>query len=238
MEKFKCCFFCTLYAPPSFFKVIVRNVNYVSLVRATLEPHKHGRTTAQIRNKRLILRSIRKDDWELIFRLGGDRDIASTTSLPHPYPEERAKEYVDRQPKSYKEGQSVNFAICAKDEKLAKEIGSKKDELMGIVGFYLNLPNKRAELGYWLGKPFWGKGIMFESAKAIMEYGFDHLQLNRIYANHIKHNLASGQILKKLGMQFEGTFSQHFLKFGTLEDSLNYAILADEWKRKRLNDQR
>lgn len=183
-----------------------------------------------LETSRLILRPLCQDDIINIFTLGGDVDVASTTGLPHPYTEERAKEFVEKQARVYKDGECINFAICAKDKDSAMDIGSEIGKLMGVIGLYLNLANKRSELGYWLGKPFWGKGITFESAKAVIKYGFKDLQLNRIYANHVTRNVASGRIMKKLGMRFEGTFHQHIFKWGTSEDSENYAILASEWQ--------
>lgn len=184
-----------------------------------------------LETSRLILRPLRQDDTVNILLLGGDREVASTTQLPHPYTEANAKEFVEKQARVYKDGECVNFAICAKDKVSADGIDSEPNKLMGVIGLYLNLVNKRAELGYWLGKPFWGKGITFESAKAVVEYGFTELKLNRIYANHVTRNVASGRIMKKLGMRFEGTFYQHIFRWGIGEDSENYAILASEWQR-------
>lgn len=186
-----------------------------------------------LKTSRLILRPLRRDDEYNLYTLGGDRDIASTTQLPYPYTEEKAKEFVDKQAKAYKEGECVNFAICARTEEFAGQISTQTDQLMGVIGLYLNLTNKRSELGYWLGKPFWGKGITFESAKAVVEYGFKELKLNRIYANHVTRNVASGQIMKKLGMRFEGTFYQHIFRWDIAEDSENYAILASEWEKQQ-----
>ncbi|PWN32701.1 acetyltransferase [Meira miltonrushii] len=187
-----------------------------------------------LETSRLILRPIRQDDAFHILALGGDRDVASTTQLPHPYTEGNAKDFVEKQAKVYRDGECVNFAICAKDKRFADEIGWEPGRLMGVIGFYLNLANNRAELGYWLVKPFWGKGITFESAKAVVEYGFTDVQLNRIYANHVTRNVASGQILKKLGMRFEGTSRQHIFRWEHAEDSENYAILASEWQQNTI----
>jgi RimJ/RimL family protein N-acetyltransferase len=100
--------------------------------------------------------------------------------------------------------------------------------LCGGVGLHPETPHHHAELGYWIGVPYWGNGYATEAAKAVVRYGFEHLKLNRIFAHHFKHNPASGKVLRKIGMKHEGCMRQHVLKWGQFVDLELYSILRQE----------
>lgn len=104
---------------------------------------------------------------------------------------------------------------------------------MGAVSLKLCLAHQRAELAYWLVMPYWNAGHMTEAARALVEYGFDKLHLNRIEAGHYRTNPASGRVMQKIGMQYEGTHRQHTLRFGQFEDRLVCGLLASDWKLKK-----
>ena len=89
--------------------------------------------------------------------------------------------------------------------------------------------DERAELGYWVGKPFWGQGYCTEAAQAVIAYGFQTLGLNRIQAHHFGRNPASGRVMQKLGMRYEGLERQYHKKWGQFEDGLGYAILREDF---------
>jgi RimJ/RimL family protein N-acetyltransferase len=86
------------------------------------------------------------------------------------------------------------------------------------------------ELGYWLGKPYWGMGYATEASREMLRYGFEELKLHRIFASHFKHNAASGRVLTKLGMRHEGCQREHLRKWDQFVDSELYGILRREWK--------
>ena len=79
---------------------------------------------------------------------------------------------------------------------------------------------------------YWGKGYATEAAREMLGYGFESLGLHRIFATCFPHNPASGRILKKIGMQYEGCQRQHLLKWGQFVDSELYGILRREWARE------
>jgi RimJ/RimL family protein N-acetyltransferase len=87
-----------------------------------------------------------------------------------------------------------------------------------------------AEIGYWLGAPFWGRGYCTEGARAVVAYGFAVLGLHRIHAMHFTRNAASGRVLEKLGMRFEGCRREHVRKWDAFEDVALYGILAPDWR--------
>lgn len=174
--------------------------------------------------ERLILRPFTLDDAPDVQRWAGDRDIAaSTLRIPHPYQDGLAEAWIDSHPQAFKEGKAVHFAIVARETQ----------QLCGAVGLGLDIVSINAELGYWIGKPFWGQGYCTEAAKAAVRYGFAALKLHRIYANHFTRNPASGRVMQKLGMMHEGCLRQHTWKWGNFEDVEQYGLLKAEWQSMR-----
>ncbi len=90
--------------------------------------------------------------------------------------------------------------------------------------------HQHAELGYWIGVSYWGNGYATEAAREMVRYGFQDLKLHRIFASHFKHNPASGRILVKLGMRYEGCQHEHYRKWDQFVDSELYGILRREWQ--------
>ncbi len=72
---------------------------------------------------------------------------------------------------------------------------AETDELIGAIGLTLSKKYDHAEMGYWIGVPFWGKGYCTEAAKIVLQYGFEELKLNRIFAHHMTNNPASGKVM-------------------------------------------
>jgi len=95
------------------------------------------------------------------------------------------------------------------------------------------LKNIRAcEIGYSLGSKFWGQGITTEAATAVLDFLFCEVGFNRVTASHNEGNIASGKVLKKIGMSYEGTCREAALnKDGTLEDLILYAILKGDYEK-------
>jgi RimJ/RimL family protein N-acetyltransferase len=81
--------------------------------------------------------------------------------------------------------------------------------------------------------PYWNRGYCTEASRAVIELGFTQLGLHRIQARHLTRNPASGRVMQKLGMQPEGVNRDAILKNDRFEDLATYAILADEWMRRR-----
>ena len=84
-------------------------------------------------------------------------------------------------------------------------------------------------MGYWVGAPYWGRGYCTEAARAILRYGFEELGLHRIHAQHFARNPASGRVMQKIGMVYEGRQHEHVRKWDRFEDSDLYGILASDW---------
>jgi len=90
----------------------------------------------------------------------------------------------------------------------------------------------RAELGYWVGRPYWGRGYATEAGLGLLAHSFGVLRLNRVFAIHYSRNPASGRVLQKLGMRQEGVMPQHIKKWGVYVDAVCYGVLRDDWLRE------
>lgn len=171
--------------------------------------------------KRLILRPFKLEDAPEVQRLAGDKDIASTTlHIPHPYENGMAEEWISKHQAEFEKGEQVTFAITHREEKY----------LIGAIGLSgISQEHETAEVGYWIGKPYWNQGFCTEATAAVLKYAFDVLKLHRVYARHFRRNPASGRVMQKAGMKYEGCLRQHFKKWGNFEDSELYGILREEF---------
>jgi [ribosomal protein S5]-alanine N-acetyltransferase len=178
-------------------------------------------TKPTLKTERLILRPFSLDDARDVQRLAGEKDIAKTTlTIPHPYEDGKAEEWIGTHQKDFVGGTQVVFAI----------VKQKENELIGAIGLSsIKKEFENAELGYWIGKEFWGKGYCTEAARAVLKYGFDELGLNRIHSHHFGSNPASGKIMQKVGMTYEGTMRQHIKKWDKFEDAVCFGILKSEF---------
>ncbi|MEJ8547368.1 GNAT family N-acetyltransferase [Brevibacillus borstelensis] len=105
-------------------------------------------------------------------------------------------------------------------------------EIIGSCGFnYLDHENKRAEIGYDLGRPFWGSGYASEAIQALLDYGFQHLRLNRIEAKVEPENIPSIKLLKRLQFTEEGRLRQYEMSKGKLVDVIMFSLLESDWTR-------
>lgn len=178
----------------------------------------------ELRTPRLVLRSLQRADAPAIARLAGAREVAATTlRIPHPYAEADALEFLAKADDDFQAGRSVVFAIT-----IAPNL-----DLCGTIGLHIAPEHRHAELGYWVGVPFWGKGYTTEAARSVISFGFETLALHRIYAHYFGGNVASQRVLQKIGMRHEGHFRQHIRKWDEFIDIENYAILAEEFRSDR-----
>ena len=97
---------------------------------------------------------------------------------------------------------------------------------MGAIGLH-DREDDKAELGYWIGIPYWDKGYVTEAAKAIIDFGLNELKLNKIFATHFIHNPASGRIMEKIGMEQEAVLIKEIKKDGEYFDLVRYCILKN-----------
>jgi RimJ/RimL family protein N-acetyltransferase len=152
--------------------------------------------------------------------MAGAREIADTTvSIPHPYDLDHALAWIGNQRRESVRGRATNFAIRLLP-------GSP---LIGSAGLRdIDREHLQAELGFWIGREWWGQGYAREASAAVIRFGFERLGLNRICAHHMARNPAAGRVLLHLGMQREGLLRERVKKWGVYEDVVLYAILRED----------
>ncbi len=173
-----------------------------------------------LKTGRLVLRPFRIGDAPAVQRLAGDRAIADTTlNVPHPYADGMAEAWIESHRSEFLADRLAAFAITLPD-----------GTLVGCISLRINRRFARAELGYWIGTAFWGQGYGTEAAREMLRYGFQELGLNRIFAHYLDRNPASGRVMEKIGMQYEGHLRQHVKKWEKFEDLTLYGILKSDWQ--------
>jgi [ribosomal protein S5]-alanine N-acetyltransferase len=173
---------------------------------------------------RLLLRLLDRADIKSIQDAASDRSVADTTiSIPHPYPDGEAERYVLRKIADFEAGHSVSFAIESRSNKVFYGVIEIRD---------IDREHSQGELSFWLAVEAWGKGYTSEALKPILRFGFEDLELNRLYAYHMVRNPASGKVLQKNGLLQEGVLRQRICKWRVFEDVKLWAILRTDWQSK------
>jgi len=146
-----------------------------------------------LETERLLLRPPGRRDIPALVPLANDYDVAKNLStLPHPYTANHGEEFVARVEEQRTKGTDFNFAITRKSD----------EAYMGGCGVHLK--EGKFEFGYWLGKPFWRQGYATEAATRLVEFAFDALQTESVWAGWFFDNPASGRVLAKLGCKPNG----------------------------------
>jgi [ribosomal protein S5]-alanine N-acetyltransferase len=175
----------------------------------------------ELRTGRLLLRPFRRSDSTRVTELAGEREVAlNTLNVPHPYERHHAEDWIGSHPGQFERRESVTYAVTLREEGV----------LIGAVGLILDHANEVAELGYWIGKPYWGRGYASEAARALLAWGFTELGLHRVHASHFPRNPASGAVLRRIGMRHEGRQREHVKKWGEHLDLERYGILRREFE--------
>jgi [ribosomal protein S5]-alanine N-acetyltransferase len=177
---------------------------------------------SRLETERLVLRPFTSADAPLIADLAGRHEIADTTAtIPHPYSEGYARDFILRQAGLRASGKALTFAIQRREDSQLIGAGGLRD---------IDRENEQAELGFWIGVNHWRRGYATEGARGLLAYAFTTLELNRVYAHHMVRNPASGRVLEKAGMQREGVLRQRLKKWGVFEDVVLLAILRRDWQ--------
>jgi [ribosomal protein S5]-alanine N-acetyltransferase len=134
--------------------------------------------------------------------------------FPHPYTRRAGREFI-RQARS--QHPETMFAIAV------------AGEAVGGIGFTVLTDVERvsAEIGYWLGEPFWGRGIVTEALVAVTRHAIDTCRLTRVFALPFAHNTASCRVLEKAGYTLEAHLRRSAIKDGRIVDQLQYAFIAE-----------
>ena len=170
----------------------------------------------------IILRPWQATDKPALLRYANNRNvwINLTDIFPHPYTPEDADRWLWRCGAGQRPHQGPHTA-------LAIDLGG---EAIGATGIEprQDVYRKSANIGYWLGEPFWGRGFATLALKLMTDYAFAHFDLNRLQASVFAWNPASARVLEKNGYKFEARLRQRIYKDGRFADELIYAKLRGE----------
>lgn len=155
-------------------------------------------TAPTIHTDRLILRALSRRDAAPMTPLAGDLGVARmTTAIPHPFSEEVALGFIDR----------MVAADTAREIAFAVQL--RRGDFAGVLGFHPS-PDAATELGYWLGRPFWGAGLMTEAVIAAMGWATGAWGRRAVASGHFDDNEASGRVLIKAGFLYTGEVATRF----------------------------
>ena len=144
----------------------------------------------EIRTERLLIKTPEIDDKFELTQLINDKDVIKWLSeIPFPYTLNHAEEFIERSRERVLKQESYNFMIF-QDKKMIGGIGLSE------------FNNKSCQVGYWLGKKYWGNGFATEALKSILDFGFDQLNLEKIYAAYKIGNEGSIRVLNKSGFEY------------------------------------
>jgi len=166
---------------------------------------------------RCRLRPYRESDVAALARIGNDREVSRnlTDRFPHPYTEQAAPNWI---------------AVCEADGEPTRNFAIEVDGVLaGGAGIELREGERAgsAEIGYWLGRGFWGRGIATAAVNALRDYAFETFELEKLEASVPGWNPSSARVLEKAGFRQEGGLRDAIVKDGERTDLLLFGLLPD-----------
>ncbi len=175
----------------------------------------------ELEGDRIKLRKLRLSDARDVYENIKDEEVVRwLLRIPHPYPFNEAIKFIRRTRYRIRKNSGYAFGIVLKDT----------NKVVGVVDiFNIDWENRNAEIGYWLGKKYWKKGLMSEAVRLILGFAFEELKLHRVSATIFEDNVASKRVLEKVGFKLEGKRREARLKFGKWHNELLYGILESDY---------
>lgn len=170
---------------------------------------------------RLILRQFTLEDAKRVKELAGSKEVAKNTlGMPYPYHLEAATSWINTHQKIIESGDAFPLAIVLRQENV----------LIGTMTLRVDKIHSRGELGYWVGKEYWGNKYATEAAKEIIRFGFEELGLNRVWGMAMAKNHASVKVMQNSGLLPEGILKQHAYQFNVYEDICVLGLTKDRFE--------
>lgn len=175
----------------------------------------------RLSTERLLLRPLESADAQALFAVFSDTKVMRYWSGVAWDSIDKADETIARYSKALAENESLGLGI----------VDSQTDELIGTCSlFHLDEQSRRAEIGYGIASASWGKGYMHEALTALINYGFDALNLHRMEADTDPRNTASRRCLERLGFVNEGLLRERWIVNNEICDTSFYGLLRSDWQ--------
>jgi ribosomal-protein-alanine N-acetyltransferase len=183
----------------------------------------HWERLPTIDTSRVSLRWISAADTDAFYAIYSNPEVMRYWSTPPLANREAAANLINKIQEDWKRRVILKWGIARRTD----------DQLIGSVTlFNLDFNHRRAEIGYALGRPYWGQGYMHETLQALLAYAFEVLDLHRIEADVDPRNAASIKTLERLGFQREGCLRERWQINGEIQDAFFYGLLKREWVRQ------
>ncbi|MBM3199472.1 GNAT family N-acetyltransferase [Candidatus Woesearchaeota archaeon] len=175
--------------------------------------------------EKVYLRKLKYSDAKDIYENVKHKEVVKwTLNIPHPYPKNGAIKFIRHKHSARRKKESYAFGIVPKDY----------GKVVGVIDlFKIDWKNKNAELGYWLGKKYWGKGLMTESVKLMLGFAFEDLNLHKVKADLFENNHGSKKVLEKSGFNLEGKIKEGRFRYGKWQNELVYGVLSKDYLAKK-----
>lgn len=170
----------------------------------------------------LILRKFRIDDAETFYiRVGGNKKVTKYMLWePHESVEESFQS-IRKVLRRYEEGNTYTWAIALKED----------DSVIGRIDLLrFDEQDNSCSFAYMIGDEYWGKGFGTEALSTVLNFAFDKMNVQIVIADHMSENIASGAVMKKVGMSYIQTHAAKYEKDGCSYDADEYRITYEEWK--------
>ena len=166
-----------------------------------------------IKSKKFVLRTLRRSDASNIAKNAHDKEIyRNTLSIPYPYKLKDAEIWIEDTLKKEKKKNREGMTLVVEIE----------GEAAGVISLN-KIKGHSAEIGYWLGRKYWGRGIMTKAVKIVTKIGFSEFKLRRIFGHVLAFNDGSAKVLRKSGYKLEGTLRKRFKKNDKILDAYLFA---------------
>lgn len=178
----------------------------------------------QLGTPRLLMRKARMEDAQDLYEYGRDPLVAQHVLWDAYRSIADARAYVRYLQRQYRGDQPASWCIEH----------TPSGRVVGTIGLmWWNREHGSAEVGYSLSRAYWNQGLMTEALVEVLRYCFEELGIHRIEAQHELENPASGRVMEKVGMRKEGTLRGRLYNKGRYVDVVLYAMLREDWCRKR-----
>ena len=176
----------------------------------------------QLTTERLILRPWAETDAEDLYRYAKDDRVGPIAGWPPHSSVDNSAEII-RTVFSAPE----TYAVCLKEDNRA----------IGSIGLLIGarsdkeIPDTEGEIGYWIGRPFWGQGLIPEAVRELLRYCFEDKGAQRVWCSHYAGNEKSKRVIEKCGFSYQLTCERPALVDDALRPTLFYALTKEKWEK-------